>query len=217
MSHDVDYRGLHYTCATGAQCGHINTLTNALGQVTTFNTYNVYGQPLTITDPNGVVTTLTYDARERITSSRVGTETTGYTYYPTGLTAHGDAARWQHDFQYTYDGAHRLTKITDSADNSHQRYTLDALGNRTAVRMPPIPPGTLHRTHTRVFNTLSELARDINAAGTSAVTTTLGYDSNGNLTSSRRTAFTQYGKDLRCAQSVKPNYRSQCRCHTVGV
>jgi len=49
------------------------------------NTYNTYGQPLTITDPNGVVATLTYDARSRVTSHQVGTETTGLSYYPTGL------------------------------------------------------------------------------------------------------------------------------------
>ena len=34
----------YYSCATGTQCGQINTLTNALGQITTFNTYNAYGQ-----------------------------------------------------------------------------------------------------------------------------------------------------------------------------
>ena len=62
----------YYTCATGAQCGQINTISNALGQVTTFLTYNGNGQPLTISDPNGVVTTLTYDARQRLTSSQVG-------------------------------------------------------------------------------------------------------------------------------------------------
>ena len=70
------------------------TIKSALGQVTTFNTYNAYGQPLTITDPNGVVSTLTYDARERLKSLQVGTglaaaETTGYSYYPTGGSTAG--------------------------------------------------------------------------------------------------------------------------------
>src|SRR5437667_266526 len=61
------------------------TSSNALSQVTTFLTYNGNGQPLTLSDPNGVVTTLTYDARLRLKSKQVGTETTSYTYYPTGL------------------------------------------------------------------------------------------------------------------------------------
>lgn len=48
----------YYNCTTGYQCGEIQTRTNEVGQITTFNTYNAHGQPLTITDPNGVVTTL---------------------------------------------------------------------------------------------------------------------------------------------------------------
>jgi YD repeat-containing protein len=77
---------------------------------------------------------------------------------------------------YTYDGAHRLTKVTDGAGNCI-KYTLDVLGNRTADKGYD-PAGTLYRAHTRVFNTLSELYQDINAAGTSAVTTTYTYDAN---------------------------------------
>jgi RHS repeat-associated protein len=195
----------YYSCATGTQCGQINTLTNALGQITTFNTYNAYGQPLTITDPNGVVTTLTYDARQRLTSSQVGTETTGYSYYPTGLL-HTVTLPDSSTIAYTYDGAHRLTKITDSAGNSIN-YTLDAMGNRTAENATD-PSGTLHRAHTRVYNTWSELAQDINAAGTFAVTTTLGYDSNGNLTTSNaplsRNTANQYDALNRLAQITDP-------------
>jgi len=75
----------YYTCTTGAQCGQVETSTNAVGQLTTFNTYNAYGQPLTITDPNNILTTRAYDARERLTSRQVGTETTSYSYWPIGL------------------------------------------------------------------------------------------------------------------------------------
>ena len=170
----------YYTCSSGTQCGQIETIQNAVGQVTTFNTYNAYGQPLTITDPNGVVTTLTYDQRERITSSQVGTETTGYSYYPTGLLETvilPDSST----VTYSYDGAHRLNKITDGTGN-YISYTLDPLGNHTADNSYD-PSGTLHRAHTRVFNTLSELYQDVNSAGTAAVTTTYGYDSQGNRTS----------------------------------
>ena len=75
----------YYSCTTGYQCGQVQTVTNALGHVTTYNTYNAHGQPLTITDPNGVVTTLTYDARQRLTSRTVGSEQTTFDYWPTGL------------------------------------------------------------------------------------------------------------------------------------
>ena len=167
----------YYTCSSGYQCGQVHTITDALGHITTFNTYNAYGQPLTITDPNGVLTTLTYDARQRLTSRQVGTETTGYTYWPTGLlklVTLPDSST----VQFTYDGAHRLTTLTDGLGN-YIKYTLDALGNRTADNSYD-PSGTVHRTHTRVFNTLNQLYQDINAAGGSAVTSTYGYDANGN-------------------------------------
>jgi YD repeat-containing protein len=82
---------------------------------------------------------------------------------------------------YTYDNAHRLTQINDGLGNKVV-YTLDAMGNRTAENAYD-PGSTLRRTHTRVINALNQLYQDVNAAGTAAVTTTFGYDSNGNQTS----------------------------------
>jgi RHS repeat-associated protein len=170
----------YYTCTTGSQCGQLQTVTDPVGNVTTYNTYNAHGQPLTITDPNGVVTTLTYDNRLRLTSRQVGTETTSFSYYPTGLLKQVTLPDSSYVL-YTYDNAHRLTEISDGAGNSIQ-YTLDNMGNRTAEKTYD-PSQTLHRTHTRAYNTLNELYQDINAAGTSAVTTTYGYDNNANQTS----------------------------------
>ena len=40
--------------------GNLTTVTNALGQVSTRANFDSYGNPQTVTDPNGVVTTLTY-------------------------------------------------------------------------------------------------------------------------------------------------------------
>jgi RHS repeat-associated protein len=169
----------YYTCTTGSQCGGLETVTDPVGNLTTYNTYNAHGQPLTITDPNGVVTTLTYDYRLRLTSRQVGSETTTFSYYPTGLLKQVTLPDSSYVL-YTYDNAHRLTEISDGAGNSIQ-YTLDAMGNRTAEKTYD-PSSTLHRTHTRAFNTLNELYQDINAAGTSAVTTTYAYDNNANQT-----------------------------------
>ena len=167
----------YYNCATGSQCGQINTITNAAGQVTTYNTYNARGQPLTITDPNGVVTTLTYDVQQRLKTRTVSGETTTLDYFPTGLLQKITLADASF-IQYTYDTAHRLTDITDSAGNK-VHYTLDTIGNRTAENSYD-PSNALHRTHTRVFNGLNQLYQDINAAGTINVTTTFAYDGNGN-------------------------------------
>jgi RHS repeat-associated protein len=196
----------YYTCTTGSQCGQLQTVTDPVGNVTTYNTYNAHGQPLTITDPNGVVTTLTYDNRLRLTSRQVGTETTSFSFYPTGLLKQVTLPDSSYVL-YTYDAAHRLTEISDEAGNSIQ-YTLDNMGNRTAEKTYD-PSNTLHRTHTRAFNTLNELYQDINAAGTSAVTTTYAYDNNANQTAidaplSRNTA-NAYDALNRLDQITDPN------------
>ena len=170
----------YYNCTSGMQCGQVNTVTDALGHVWTYNSYNAYGQPLTIIDPNGVATTLTYDTRQRVTSRSIAGETTSFSYYPTGLLKTVTLPD-NGTLTYTYDGAHRLIQINDGLGNKVV-YTLDAMANRTAEKTYD-PSGALHRTHTRAFNTLSELYQDINAANTSAVTTTYGYDSNGNMAS----------------------------------
>lgn len=167
----------YYTCTTGYQCGQLYTVTNAASQVTTYNTYNAHGQPLTITDPNGVVTTLTYDLRQRLTSRTVGTETTGFSYWPTGKlkrVTQPDASY----VEYSYDAAQRLTQIADSEGN-RITYTLDAMGNRTQEQAFD-PSNALARNRYRAFNTLNQLWKEIGAANTAAVTTTFGYDNNGN-------------------------------------
>jgi RHS repeat-associated protein len=170
----------YYTCTTGSQCGELETVTDALTHVTTYNTYNADGYPLTITDPNGVITTLAYDARDRLTSRTVSGETTSFSYYPTGLLKQVTLPDGS-SLSYAYDAAHRLTQVSDGLGNKIV-YTLDAMGNRTAENSYD-PSGTLHRTHTRVINTLNEVYQEVNAAGTSAVTTTFAYDNDNNTTS----------------------------------
>ena len=171
----------YYTCTSGGQCGELQTVTDALGHETTYNTYDGNGRPLTITDPNGTVTTLTYDLRGRLTSRTVAGETTSISYYPTGLIEQVSLPDGS-SISYGYDAAHRLTQVSDGLGNKIV-YTLDPMGNRIAENTYD-PSSTLHRTHTRVINALNEIYREINAAGTAAVTTTLGYDNDGNRTSS---------------------------------
>lgn len=170
----------YYTCTTGTQCGQLQTATDELGHVTTFNTYNAYGQPLTITDPNGVVTTLAYDARRHLMSRSTAGETTSFAYYPIGLVRQVTFPDGSF-LQYTYDGAHRLTGVTDTLGNQ-VAYTLDAAGNRTTTKTYD-PSGALAIAQAQVFNTLSELYQQIGSAGTAAVTTTFAYDPDGNTTS----------------------------------
>jgi RHS repeat-associated protein len=170
----------YYTCTTGSECGQLHTVQDAAGHLTTYTSYNAHGQPLTISDANGVVTTLRYDLRQRLTSRTTAGEPTSFSYYPTGLLQKVTLPDGS-NITYTYDAAHRLTQVTDGAGNKIV-YTLDAMGNRTAENVYD-PSNTLHRTHSRVINSLNELYKDVNAAGTAAETTIFGYDPNGNGTS----------------------------------
>jgi RHS repeat-associated protein len=178
ISHVTTYT--YYSCTTGHQCGRVHTVTNAAGHITTYNTYNAHGQPLTITEPNGAVTTLTYDLRQRLSSRGVGSDATTFEYWPTGLLKKVTLPDSSY-LQYTYDDAHRLTGLTDSEGN-RIHYTLDLMGNRTGEQAYD-PSNSLTRTRTRVFNSLNHLYQEIGAAGTANVTTTFGYDNNGNQTS----------------------------------
>jgi RHS repeat-associated protein len=204
----------YYTCTTGSQCGQVNTITNAAGHIVTYSAYNAHGQPTQITDPNGLVTALAYDSRQRLTDRCsggtlpvcTGGELTHLDYWPTGLlkkVTNPDASF----IEFTYDAAHRLTQIQDGALNK-SIFTLDAMGNRTAENT--YDPGlVLKRTHSRVFNTLNQLWKDVNAAGTANVTTVFGYDANGNQASTNaplsRNSSSLYDELNRLKQITDPN------------
>ncbi|MBI3523007.1 MAG: RHS repeat protein [Betaproteobacteria bacterium] len=156
--------------------GNLASTTNALGQTTQITAYDLNGRPTAIVDPNGITTTLAYDARGRLTSRSIGGETTAYTYDPVGQLTHvslPDGA----SLSYTYDPAHRLVGVSDGVGN-RIAYTLDAMGNRTKEDTYD-PANLLAQTRTRVFDALNRLYNDI---GTQNQTTTYAYDANGNRT-----------------------------------
>lgn len=195
----------YYSCASGSECGQVHTITNALNQVTTFASYSAHGQPLTIIDPNGSVTTLTYDARQRLISRQVGVETITFEYWPTGLLKKVTQPD-QSYLLHTYDAAHRLTRIEDGAGNRIE-YTLDPAGNRTAESVYD-PLGALVRTRSRVFNNLGQLWKVLAASGTAAQTTVFGYDSQGNQNAVNaplgRTTSLAYDELNRLRQETDP-------------
>jgi YD repeat-containing protein len=157
--------------------GNVATITNAAGHVTSITAYDLHGQPLTIVDPNGLTTTLTYDPRQRLTSRTVGTETTAYEYDGVGQLTKITLPDTSF-LTYGYDGAHRLTGMQDNLGN-HIDYTLDAMGNRTQEQVFD-PSSTLAQTRSRVFNNLNRLFQEIGAA---SQVTQYAYDDQGNVTS----------------------------------
>jgi YD repeat-containing protein len=158
--------------------GMLASTTNAAGHTTTITAYNAYGQPLSMADANGLVTNMTYDVRQRLTSRSVAGETTTYEYNPVGQLSKATTSDGS-TLQYTYDAAQRLTQIQDGLGNK-MVYTLDYAGNR--VKEDAVDPlGALARTRSRVYDGFNRLQKDIGGLG-AAQTTTYAYDANDNQT-----------------------------------
>ena len=183
--------------------GNITSITNALNQVTQITSHDAHGHPLTIVDPNGLTTTLTYDLRGRLTSRTTGGETTTYTYDNVGqltrVTLPDDSY-----IDFTYDEAHRLIGISDRLGNRID-YTLDAMGNRVQEDIYD-PYDTLTQTRSRAYSSMNRLLEDL---GADNQTTEYAYDNNGNLTSSTdplsRTTGRTYDALNRITQITDPN------------
>ena len=131
----------YYDCTTGDECGQLATITNALDQTTHYTSYNPHGQVTSLTDSNGIITNLTYDARQRLVQQTInGSRTTDYVYDGVGqliqLTLPDGSG-----FTYNYDDAHDLTRITDSAGHFTE-YGYDARGNRTTETVQSSASGT---------------------------------------------------------------------------
>lgn len=134
--------------------GDLQSVTNPAGHVTTFDQYDPLGQVLQRTDPNGLVTNLFYDPRQRLSSTTVGGQTTRFAYNADGLltsTSLPDGS----SITQTYDPANRLTRVVDAAGNKLV-YTLDAAGNRIGEQLQD-PSGAVLNQITRSFDALGKL------------------------------------------------------------
>jgi YD repeat-containing protein len=141
--------------------GDLQQVTNALNQVRSYPKYNKHGQVLRMVEANGVVTDNTYDLRQRLTSTTTGGLQTVYTYDPAGQLIQVKLPDTT-TIGYTWDDAHRLTKVTDQAGNS-VTYTLDNAGNHVTDQIKD-SSGTLARTVTRVFDALNRVQQTTGAA-----------------------------------------------------
>jgi RHS repeat-associated protein len=85
---------------------------------------------------NGVQSTMTYDALNRITALTAPTGSYSYQRGATGMLA-GAAESSGRSLQWSYDGIYRLTNETITGDPQHDNgsssYSLDPVGNRLSV------------------------------------------------------------------------------------
>ncbi|WP_082936827.1 RHS repeat-associated core domain-containing protein [Pseudomonas citronellolis] len=157
--------------------GNLTAVTNALGHVTRLADHDERGNPGTLTDANGVISTLTYSGIDaRLASIGSVGSTTRFEYDAVGQITRltrGDGS-W---LAYTYDDARRLVAI---ANNLGERleYDVDAQGNRTAQRLKDAS-GSLVRQQQWVYDELGRLLRSVGAAGQ---THRYRYDLNDNPT-----------------------------------
>ena len=134
--------------------GDLQSVTNAVGKTVTYGKYNSHGQVLQSTDANGVVTTNTYDLRQRLLSTTTAGETTSYSYDAAGQLATVTLPN-RSVLTYTYDAAYRLTQVVDAAGNKVV-YTLDDAGNRIAQQVKDAS-GVLIKNITRSFDELNRV------------------------------------------------------------
>lgn len=185
----------YFTSNSGSN--DLHTVTDALGHVTTVTQYSAAGFPTSVTDMNGVVTTLGYDPRGRLMSRVVdatGTDNlnnadTIYTYYPDGLLKiiASPINKIGVTYQYSYDDAHRLTSVVEypSATLSDTRtftYTYNITNETYDVEEQRYASGNNTAVYDHHHTRDDGLAQVRDTDGMSN-TTTSQLDANGNVTS----------------------------------
>lgn len=158
--------------------GRLTQVTNALGHITLLSNFDTYGNPQTVADANNVTTSLTYTPQGWLASVSTAGSATSFEHDAIGQitkVTHGDGS-W---LEYTWNGARRLTKITNNLGESVE-YDYDTMGNRTAQRLKDAS-SSLTQQQTWVYDELGRLLRSIGAEGQ---TSQYGYDLNDNPTRS---------------------------------
>ena len=171
--------------------GFLSQVTNEAGHVTQITSVNGRGQPLSVTDPNGVVSTLAYDARGWLTSVTVdpgsAQAVTAIAY--DAISQITRITRPDGSFlDYAYDDARRLISISN-ASNEKITYAYDAMGNRTRTDVLSAA-NAITATQSQTYDELGRLLREL---GAGAQTTTHAYDKADNRTATTDPRSKLYG------------------------
>lgn len=215
------------TTYTYDAAGNRATMTNAVGHVLRYNSYDGVGRLLSVTDANSVTTEFTYHDRGWLLSSRIKHPTTSaldslttYTYDAVGLMISMTLPNG-YVIGYEYDDARRLKAIKNAAGERIE-YTVDAAGNRTQ-QIIKNNGGTITYSVAQAFD---ELSRVMSITGNHSQNEQHKYDANDNTTAviDGKTNKTQQTFDAlnRVAKIIDPNlketqftYDAQNRIKTV--
>ncbi len=184
-----------------ARRGQLSTVTDAAGNVTTYaaaaapyNTYNLFGQPLSVADPNGVVTTMAYDGWGRLTTRTLK----GALGDPDLVTTnqYDDAGRltkttWprSNGLSFAYDSSNRLTDTirfgTDAKQYERTHVAYDVMSQKTEEDLdtcttPATTCGAWSTSRKDSF-TYDSFGRLLSVVHPDSTTLTNSYDAFGNL------------------------------------
>lgn len=180
----------YYTSASATNCGtpgsachqpgDLYQVTDALGHVTTYVSYDADARVTRSTDPNGVNADTTYDPRGWVKTKTIGGAETSYSYTPYGsvqTVTDPDGVTTS----YKYDTAHRLVQVNDALGN-YTQYWLNAAGDVTSEAIND-SSNNYHFALSRVYNNQGELVEAYDGYNNRVFDTfgTGGYDNNGNL------------------------------------
>ncbi|MES9976150.1 MAG: hypothetical protein ABW094_17970, partial [Candidatus Thiodiazotropha sp.] len=181
IAHSPDYQietTYTYYADAGAthKQGDLESITNSLGHQIDYLAYDDHGNPTQIRDANGVLSEMSYDHQNRLTSYTIAGLTTTLTYDLNGnlitvMTPSGQTLNRE------YNGAGRLSAVVDAQLNRVE-YDYDLEGNLLSETLYD-SAGTILLTKSHQYDALNRLEKSINA---SAEETAYGYDAEGNLT-----------------------------------
>jgi RHS repeat-associated protein len=194
----------YYSCSSGDECGRLESVTNALSQVTTYDAYDGSGRLLQMTDANGLETAFGYDDRGHLltvtqTPTAGSARVTTFSYDDAGQLLSAGMPDGL-ELTYTYTAAHYLESVTDHLGNSIE-YAYDAMGNLQSVDTYD-PGSTLSRAVSYAYDLNGRL--DVITHG--GFDTDVDYDDVGNLADQAdpELALTQHGYDAlnRLTQTI---------------
>jgi RHS repeat-associated protein len=185
----------YYECTSGTECGQLKSVTDALGHVTNYNTYDASGRLKKMTDANGLQTSYLYNYKGKVYKVTLDPVTGSNRYI--NLTYDYEDQLKTVSFPsgqvltYSYDAAHYLRTVTDNFSNRIE-YDYDAMGNLKDE--DTVSPASAIK---RAVDYVYDLNNRLDSVNNGGFVTDLTLDMVGNLTSETdpESATTQHSYD----------------------